>query len=33
MPVPRERVEAEIGATTAEGALVEREAGQEGVGL
>lgn len=33
MPVPRERVEAEIGATTADGALVEREAGQEGVGL
>jgi hypothetical protein len=33
MPVPRERVEAEIGASTADGALVEREAGQEGVGL
>jgi hypothetical protein len=33
MPVPRERVEAEIGASTADGALVEREAGEEGVGL
>jgi hypothetical protein len=33
MPVPRERVEADIGETTADGALVEREAGQEGVGL
>jgi hypothetical protein len=33
MPVPRERVEAEIGASTHDGALVEREAGQEGVGL
>jgi hypothetical protein len=33
MPVPRERLEAEIGASTADGALVEREAGQEGVGL
>ncbi|HEX5954730.1 MAG TPA: polymer-forming cytoskeletal protein [Solirubrobacterales bacterium] len=33
MPVPRERAETEIGASTADGALVEREAGQEGVGL
>jgi hypothetical protein len=33
MPVPREQVEAEIGASTADGALVEREAGEEGVGL
>jgi hypothetical protein len=33
MPVPPERVEAEIGASTADGALVEREAGEEGVGL
>lgn len=32
MPVER-RIEAEIGASTADGALVEREAGQEGVGL
>ncbi len=33
MPLPRERVGAEIGASPRDGALVEREAGQEGVGL
>ena len=33
IPVRREQIEADVGASTADGALVERKAGQEGVGL